>query len=101
MLCAQSVPRVIITQSTDAKHPGSDVFKSAMTGSPGDTMTDPGVQAVREWLRRQPYSLRMLTLLLFLEETVEEQFGKETMSSFDGDLKEAFRRLPSLKGQEN
>lgn len=64
-------------------------------------MTNPGVQAVREWLRRQPFSLRILTLILFLEEAVEEQFGKETMSSFDRDLKLVFRKLPMLKEQEN
>jgi len=33
-------------------------------------MTDPGVQLVREWLQRQPFSLRILTLILFMEEAV-------------------------------
>lgn len=42
-------------------------------------MVDRDVQLVREWLQRQPYSLRMLTLVLFLEETVEAEFGEETM----------------------
>ncbi|MGA7294919.1 MAG: hypothetical protein WBW53_16060 [Terriglobales bacterium] len=57
-------------------------------------MTDPSVQAVREWLRHQPFSLRIVTLLLLLEDAVEEEFGKETMNSFDSDLKSALRKLP-------
>jgi hypothetical protein len=64
-------------------------------------MTDPGVQAVREWLRHQPFSVRLLTLLLFLEEAVEDEFGKETMNSFEIDLKAALRKLPSLTGTES
>lgn len=40
-------------------------------------MTDPSVQRVREWLQSQPFSLRMLTLILFMEEAVEAEFGKE------------------------
>ena len=59
-------------------------------------MTDPCVQAVRQWLHQQPYSVRMLTLLFFLEEAVEEQFGEETMNSFDHDLKAAFRKQPPI-----
>jgi hypothetical protein len=35
-------------------------------------MTDPGVQMVREWLQRQPFSLRILALILFMEEVVED-----------------------------
>jgi hypothetical protein len=46
-------------------------------------MTDPGVQLVREWLQRQPFSLRFLTLLLFMEEAVKDEFGEETMNSFE------------------
>ena len=34
-------------------------------------MTDPGVQLAREWLQRQPFSLRILTLILFMEEAVK------------------------------
>jgi len=45
----------------------------------GGTMTDPGVQLVREWLQRQPFSLRMITLILFMEEAVKDQFGEETI----------------------
>jgi hypothetical protein len=62
-------------------------------------MADPAVQAVREWLQRQPHSLRMLTLLLFLEEAVEAEFGRETMMAFNKDLKEAYRKLPAPKGE--
>jgi len=64
-------------------------------------MTDPGVQLVRAWLQRQPFSLRILTLLLFIEEAVKDEFGEETMKSFDRDLKEAYRKLPSPEGQAN
>ena len=65
-------------------------------------MTDPGVQLVREWLQRpEPSSLRFLTLLLFMEEAVKDEFGEETMNSFDRDLKEAVRKLPSLEGKTN
>jgi hypothetical protein len=65
------------------------------------TMTDPGVQLVREWLQRQPFSLRFLTLLLFMEEAVKDEFGEETMNSFDRDLKEAYRKLPMPAGKVN
>jgi hypothetical protein len=42
-----------------------------------ETLTDPDVQLVREWFQRQPFSLRILTLLLFMVEAVEEEFGEE------------------------
>jgi len=57
-------------------------------------MADRGVQIVREWLRRQPFSLRVLTLLLFLVEGVEEEFGQEAKTSFENDLRDAYRKLP-------
>jgi hypothetical protein len=57
-------------------------------------MANPGVQLVREWLRRQPFSLRLLTLLLFLVEAVEEEFGEEVKKSFENDLREATRKIP-------
>lgn len=66
-----------------------------------ENVADPGVQAVREWLRRQPFSLRILTLLLFMVEAVEEEFGEETKKSFEDDLREAFRKLPSLEERAN
>jgi len=71
------------------------------TGSVSLSMTDPGVQIVREWLQRQPFSLRFLTLLLFMEEAVKDEFGEETMNSFDRDLKEAYRKLPMPAGKVN
>jgi hypothetical protein len=58
-------------------------------------MTDPGVQRMREWLERQPFSLRILPLILFMVEAVKAEFGEETMKSFDRDLKKAYRKLPS------
>jgi hypothetical protein len=57
-------------------------------------MTDPSVQRVREWLESQPHSLRMLTLLLFLEEAVRDEFGEAVRLSFDASLREACRKLP-------
>lgn len=57
-------------------------------------MADPNVQRVREWLESQSYCLRVLTLILFLEEAVRDEFGEQVRLSFDGDLKEAFRKLP-------
>lgn len=66
-----------------------------------DTMTDPSVQLVREWLQRQPFSLRILTLILFMVEAVKDELGEETMKSFEDDLREAYRKLPSPKGEAN
>jgi hypothetical protein len=63
-------------------------------------MTDPGVKPVREWLQRQPFSLRILTLILFMVEAVKD-VGEETMKSFEGDLREAYRKLPSPEGKAN
>jgi hypothetical protein len=57
-------------------------------------MANSGVQTVREWLRRQPFSLRILTLLLFLVEAVEEEFGEDAKTSFENDLRDAYRKLP-------
>lgn len=64
-------------------------------------MADPSVQRVREWFRQQPFSLRVLTLLLFMVEAVEEEFGEETKKSFEDDLREAFRKLPAPEGTAN
>lgn len=64
-------------------------------------MTDPGVQLVRTWLQHQPFSLRILTLILFMDEAVKDEFGEETMNRFDRDLKEAYRKLPSPAGEAN
>ena len=64
-------------------------------------MADPSVQRVREWLRQQPFSLRVLTLLLFMVEAVEEEFGEETKKSFEDDLRKAFRKLPAPEGTAN
>jgi hypothetical protein len=64
-------------------------------------VADPSVQRVREWLQQQPFSLRVLTLLLFMVEAVEEEFGEETRKSFEDDLREAFRKLPAPEGTAN
>jgi len=64
-------------------------------------MTDPSVQRVREWLQRQPFSLRFLTLLLFMEEAVREEFGEETLKNFEDELKKACRKLPIPEGKAN
>ena len=64
-------------------------------------MTDPGVQLVREWLQRQPFSLRILTLILFMVEAVKDEFGEEIMKTFEDDLREAYRKLPLREGKAN
>ena len=64
-------------------------------------MTDPGVQLVREWLRRQPFSLRLLTLFLFTEEAVMDEFGEETRKNFARHLRAGLRELPSFESQAN
>ena len=64
-------------------------------------MTDPGVQIVREWLQRQPFSLRILTLIVFMDEAVKDELGEETMKSFERDLKGVFRKLPLPEGKAN
>ena len=58
-------------------------------------MADPIVQRVRAWLQSQPFELRMITLLVFMEEAVEDKFGKDARNAFDKDLKEACRKLPT------
>jgi len=64
-------------------------------------MADPGVQIVREWLQRQPFSLRILTLIVFMDEAVKAEFGEEIRKSFQDDLREAVRKLPSLEEEKN
>jgi len=64
-------------------------------------MTDSAVQLVRAWLQQQPFCLRILTLLLFMVEAVEDKFGEETKKTFEDDLRKAFRKLPSLEQRAN
>jgi len=64
-------------------------------------MTDPGVQLVREWLRQQPFSLRLLTLFLFTEEAVMDEFGEDTRKNFAVHLRAGLRELPHLEGETN
>jgi hypothetical protein len=64
-------------------------------------MTDPGVQRMRGWLERQPFSLRILTVILFMAEAVKAEFGEETMKSFENDLRGAYRKLPSPEKKAN
>ncbi len=61
--------------------------------------TDPNVQRVRDWFQAQPFELRILTLILFLTESVKNEFGEEIMEKFDSDLKEVYRKLPCAKRQ--
>jgi hypothetical protein len=57
-------------------------------------MVDRDVQLVREWLQRQPFSLRILTLILFLVEAVQEECGEEMKTKFENDLRVAISKLP-------
>jgi hypothetical protein len=63
-------------------------------------MTDPSVQRVREWLESQSHCLRMLTLLLFIEEAVRDEFGEQVRLSFDADLRVACRKLPMSREEQ-
>jgi len=36
-----------------------------------------------------------------MAEAVEEEFGEETKKNFEDDLREAFRKLPSLEERAN
>jgi hypothetical protein len=42
-----------------------------------------------------------LTLILFMAEAVKAEFGEETMKSVENDLREAYRKLPSLEKKAN
>ena len=59
------------------------------------------VQAVREWLECKPFALRFLTLLRFMEEALEQEFGRDVMVTFFHEINPAMRHLPSLKGRES
>lgn len=48
---------------------------------------------VRAWLNRQPFELRMLTLILLLVEAVEAQYGKDASPAFENEMKEAYRKV--------
>jgi hypothetical protein len=63
-------------------------------------VANPAVQAVREWLEHQPFALRFLTLLLFMEEAVEQEFGHDVMMTYMNEIKPALRHLPSLEELE-
>jgi len=60
-------------------------------------MTDPNVQRVREWLQHRLFSLRILTLMVFME----DEFGGEVRKGFDRYLKEVHRKLPQPEGKPN
>lgn len=57
-------------------------------------MADEAVKSVRQWLQLQPFSMRMLTLILFMVENIESEFGKEVSRTFENELREACRKLP-------
>src|SRR5215469_2813948 len=59
-------------------------------------MADPSVQRARAWLERTPFSLRLVTLLLFLAEAMEDAFGTEAATCFENDLRAASRKLGQL-----
>lgn len=55
-------------------------------------MADLTVQQVRTWLESQPFSLRVLTLILFMLEAIESKYGKGTATNFENELREAFNK---------
>lgn len=54
---------------------------------------DEALHAVREWLKSQPFHTRMVTLIVLMSETVEDEYGKEVHTVFENDLKEAYRKV--------
>jgi hypothetical protein len=60
-----------------------------------------GLTGSGEWLQRQPFSLRIITLMLFMVEAIKDEFGEQTMKSFEDDLREAYRKLPVPKAEAN
>lgn len=64
-------------------------------------MADPQVQAVRVWLEHQPFALRFLTLLVFMEEAIEQEFGHDVVVTFMHEINPAMRHLPALEGRES
>jgi len=75
------------------KQPGAGIENRVWSFERKLLMADPAVQAVREWLQKQPFALRFLTLLLFMVEAIEEQFGKEKSTAFQNDMRETLRKL--------
>jgi hypothetical protein len=57
------------------------------------SMADRSIQMVREWLQGQPFALRMLTLILFMLEAVEENCGAEMKTTIENNLRVATRPL--------
>ena len=56
-------------------------------------MADRDVQLVREWLQSQPFGLRLLTLIVFMLEAVEENCGVEMKTTIENNLRVATRPL--------
>ena len=63
-------------------------------------MADPAIQKMRMWFESQPFSVRLLTLMLFMEEAIESQYGKETVTNFSNELREAFKRAQIIFKKE-
>jgi hypothetical protein len=55
-------------------------------------MADRTVQQVRMWLESQPFSLRLLTLMVFMIEAIESEYGKEISTTFENELRAAFTK---------
>jgi hypothetical protein len=39
--------------------------------------------------------------MLFMVEAIKDEFGEQTMKSFEDDLREAYRKLPVPKAEAN
>jgi len=55
-------------------------------------MADRAVQQVRMWLESQPFSLRLLTLMVFMIEAIKSEYGEEIGTNFENELRAAFTK---------
>jgi hypothetical protein len=55
-------------------------------------MADRALQQVRMWLESQPFSFRLLTLMVFMIEAIESEYGKEISTNFENELRTAFTK---------
>jgi len=62
---------------------------------------DENVRIVREWLQSQPFELRLVTLILFMVEAVESEYGKEASKVFENELRDAYRKASGWKPKPN
>ena len=55
-------------------------------------MADRAVQQMRSWPESQPFSVRLLTLMLFMIEAIKSEYGEEIGANFENELRTAFTK---------